>query len=365
MKRKLICLFVLIALICPLFGQAWAEENPAYEIMDKLGIGWNLGNSLDAPRGELTWGNPNAKPQLFTTVKELGFDTIRIPISWGKHTSSAPDYIIKEDYMARVDEVVNQALDAGLYVIIDVHHDNDTYTPTPENAERAKTFLTAIWSQVAAHFADVDERLIFQTMNEPRVEGTSYEWGLSPAKKSHQEILTVINELNQTALDTIRAAGGCNENRYVIVCPYAGKISSAANAVFQMPQDTVQDRLILSAHIYTPYNLCMNLDTTFKTLSSGDMITVKNELQTLDRWFVQKGIPVVIDEMGCTDKDNPEARYEWAKGFMELADSLRLPCIVWDNGALHSNGDNFGLIDRIFFKIRPESQCIYDGLMGN
>lgn len=364
MKRRICSLLLMLALLCPLFGKAGAEENPAYEIMGKLGIGWNLGNSFDAPDGELAWGNPRAKAELFPAVKELGFDTIRIPVSWGHHVSPAPEYSIDQAYMARVDEVVHQALDAGLYVIIDAHHDNDLYTPTPENAEQGKTYLTAIWSQIAAHFADVDERLIFQTMNEPRVAGTSYEWGLSPAKKDHREILAVVNDLNQTALDAIRAAGGCNENRYVVVCPYAGKLTSAANAEFRMPQDSAENRLILSAHIYTPYNLCMNLDPALNTLGPRDLATVKYELSTLDKWFVQKGIPVVIDEMGCTDKDNEDARYEWAKGFKELADSFGLPCVVWDNGYLHGDGDNFGLIDRVNLNIFPESECIYNGLMG-
>lgn len=364
MTRRICSLVWILALLCALFGKAGAEENPAYEIMGRLGIGWNLGNSFDAPDGELAWGNPRTKAELFPAVKELGFDTVRIPVSWGRHVSPAPEYSIDESYLTRVDEVVHQALDAGLYVIIDAHHDNALYTPTPENAERGKTYLAAIWSQIAAHFANVDERLIFQTMNEPRVTGTSYEWGLSTAKKEHREILAVVNELNQTALDAIRAAGGYNENRYVMVCPYAGKFTSAANAEFQMPQDSAENRLILSAHIYTPYDLCLNLDPDLNTLGIGDMTAVKNELAALDRWFIQRGIPVVIDEMGCTDKDNADARYEWAKGFRALADSFGLPCVVWDNGYLHSDGDNFGLIDRVNLKIFPESACVYNGLMG-
>lgn len=361
MKRGICILALLLAMLLPLAGQAWAEEP---HIMDKLGVGWNLGNSFDAPGGELAWGNPRVKAELFPKVKELGFDTIRIPISWGRHVSGAPEYIIDEAFMTRVDEVVRQALDAGLYVIIDAHHDNNIYSPAPDNAEQGKTYLNAIWSQVAAQFADVDEHLIFQTMNEPRVEGSSYEWELSLAKKDHQQIVEVTNQLNQTALDAIRAGGGWNESRYVLVCPYAGKLHCAANAFFRMPQDSVENRLMLSAHIYTPYNLCLNLDPKLNTLRPRDLALVKYELSTLDKWFVQKGIPVVIDEMGCTDKDNPDARYEWAKGFIELADSFGIPCVVWDNGCLHSNLDNFGLIDRVKLEVYPESECVYNSLMG-
>ena len=362
MKRRICSLILMLALVCPLFRRAGAEGT--LQIMDQLGIGWNLGNSFDAPEGELAWGNPAAKAELFPMVKALGFDTIRIPISWGRHVSPEPEYRIDEAFLERVDQVVRQALDAGLYVIIDSHHDNSLYTPTPENADRGKAYLTAIWSQIAAHFAEVDERLIFQTMNEPRVEGTSYEWGLSLAKKEHREIVEVVNQLNQTALDAIRASGGYNESRYVLVCPYAGKLTSAANAEFRMPQDTAENRLMLSVHIYTPYDLCLNPDVARNTLGPRDMTTVKFELSTLDKWFVQKGIPVVIDEMGCTHKENPDARYEWAKGFIQLADSFGLPCVVWDNGYLHGDGDKFGLIDRVNLRIFPESECVYNGLMG-
>ena len=363
MKRR-ICMLLLLAMLLPLVGQAGAEENTAYEIMDALGVGWNLGNSFDAPEGELAWGNPRTKAELLPKVKELGFNTIRIPVSWGRHVSAAPEYTIDEAFLNRVDEVVRQALEAGLYVILDSHHDNEIYSPTPENLEQGKAYLSAIWSQLAAHFADVDEQLIFQTMNEPRVQGSSYEWELSLAKKEHREIVEIVNQLNQTALDAIRAGGGWNESRYVLVCPYAGKLSCAANAVFQMPQDSAENRLMLSAHLYTPYNLCLNGDMNLNTLRARDLAQVRYELSSLDKWFIQKGIPVVVDEMGCTNKNNPDARYEWAKGFIELADSFHIPCVVWDNGYLQGSGDKFGLIDRVKLEIYPESACVYNGLMG-
>lgn len=363
MKRR-ICMLLLLAMLLPLVGQAGAEENTAYEIMDALGVGWNLGNSFDAPEGELAWGNPRTKAELLPKVKELGFNTIRIPVSWGRHVSAAPEYTIDEAFLNRVDEVVRQALEAGLYVILDSHHDNEIYSPTPENLEQGKAYLSAIWSQLAAHFADVDEQLIFQTMNEPRVQGSSYEWELSLAKKEHREIVEIVNQLNQTALDAIRAGGGWNESRYVLVCPYAGKLSCAANAVFQMPQDSAENRLMLSAHLYTPYNLCLNGDMDLNTLRARDLAQVRYELSSLDKWFIQKGIPVVVDEMGCTNKNNPDARYEWAKGFIELADSFHIPCVVWDNGYLQGSGDKFGLIDRVKLEIYPESACVYNGLMG-
>lgn len=339
------------------------ETTPisAAELVEAMGIGWNLGNSFDAPGGETAWANPVTGPELIARVKELGFDTIRIPVSWGKHVSGAPAYRIDPAYLERVAEVVGQALDNGLYVIIDAHHDNDIYHPLPENREQGIAYLTAVWSQVAERFKDADEHLIFQTMNEPRIEGASYEWGLSPMKKSHQEILGVINDLNQAALDAIRAAGGKNEDRFVLICPYAGKLDSAANAFFRMPQDSAQGRLLLSVHIYSPYNFCMNLDKKYNTFTDDGEIG--GLLKTIDMWFLQKGIPVIVDEMGCTEKNNPEARHDWAKLFVTEAKAYGIPCIWWDNGYLHGSGDNFGMINRRTLELYPESVRVYEGLM--
>lgn len=370
--KKYIILILLLALLLYGCGQAApaqteppAEPISGMEIMEKLNIGWNLGNSFDAPDGETAWGNVVTEEALLLKVKELGFDTIRIPISWGHHVSAAPEYTIDEAYMERVDTVVNQALNAGLYVIIDAHHDNDIYTPTPENAEQGKTYLSAIWTQVAEHFKDADQHLIFQTMNEPRVEGTSYEWDIGYTSKLHKGILETVNALNQTALDAIRATGGNNLDRFVIICPYAGKVNSACNGIFCMPEDTVEDRLILSVHIYTPYNLCLNLDPKLDSFNEKDMGEVDGLLKTLNLFYLRRGVPVVIDEMGCTNKNNPEARESWAKAFAAITDSYGVPCVVWDNGYVHVAGnDNFGLIDRTNMTIHPESQCVYDGLMA-
>lgn len=371
MKRinnSIFAALMAVLLLCGCGAQTPATEvKPlsGMEIMEEMKLGWNLGNSFDAPEGETAWDNPVTPPELMQAVKDLGFDSVRIPVSWGKHVSAAPEYKIDEVFINRVDEVVTQALDAGLYVILDVHHDNYIYTPTPENADHGAEYLNAVWLQIAEHFKDADQHLIFQTMNEPRVEGTSYEWGLSPTKKSHQEILQVVNRLNQTALDAIRSTGGKNADRYVMVCPYAGKFDSTINLFFKMPEDTAENRLILSVHNYSPYNLCMNLDPKLSSFSPSDMKSVESELANIDRQFLRRGIPVIIDEMGCTNKNNPDARQAWATAFREIAEGYQLPIVVWDNGYLFSDGDNFGLIDRLDGSVYAESACIYSGLFGS
>lgn len=333
------------------------------EFAKKLKIGWNLGNTFDAPAGETAWGNPLTSEELIRTVKELGFDTIRIPISWGQHVSPAPEYKIQEGFLKRVDTVVRSALDAGLYVIINSHHDNSIYSPTPDNSQRGQEYLTAIWTQIGEHFRDVDAHLIFETMNEPRVEGSAYEWEIDAQNPDCMASLEVVNELNQAALNAIRAAGGCNAERYVIISPYAGNSGAAVTSAFRLPEDTAEDKLIVSIHAYTPYNFALSKTsgvTAFTKVHENEIISL---MKSLDYRFLKKGIPVVIDEMGCMNKDNPEDRYAWGRAYISAAGEFGIPCIWWDNGEISGSGENFGLINRRNCTIYAQSESAYQGLM--
>lgn len=333
------------------------------ELMKELKIGWNLGNTFDAPDGETTWGNPFTTKELLEKVKELGFNTIRIPISWGKHVSEAPEYTIDEAFLNRVDTVVNDALDCGLYVIINSHHDNEIYMPTPENSEQGKAYLSAIWTQIGEHFKDADYHLIFQTMNEPRVVGSPYEWNIDTKNEDCMAALKVVNELNQTALDAIRATGGNNADRFVIVSPYAANTQAATTSTFCLPEDSAEGKLIVSIHAYTPYNLCLNVHSPENQFVISNLTEIKGFMKSVNYRFIQKGIPVIIDEMGCVDKENPEARYAWAKAYVSAAAEYGMPCVWWDNGQVNGAGENFGLIDRRNNQVYEDSQSVWQGLM--
>ncbi len=363
--RRVVCM-LLAALTLALGPAALAAEEPVpetgEELTEQMKIGWDLGNTFDAPN-ETAWGNPPTTAELFETVKDLGFNTVRIPVSWSGHTDRAPEYTIDETWMDRVETVVDQALEAGLFVIVNAHHDNVVYYPAPENAERAEEYLTAVWSQIAARFADTDHRLIFQTMNEPRVEGTSYEWNVDARSEDCMAAVEVVNGLNQTALDAIRSGGGYNADRFVLICPYAGSPAGALLSRFQMPEDSAEGRLLLSIHAYTPYDLCLDTRSAADTFTKNGQSQIDKMLKSLDYMYVQKGVPVVIDEMGCIDKDNAQARYDWARYYVSAAAAYGIPCIWWDNGALHTTGENFGLIDRRASAVYDECESVYQGMM--
>lgn len=333
------------------------------ELMNEMKIGWNLGNTFDAPDGELSWGNPVTTGEMIRKVKELGFNTIRIPISWHKHVGEAPEYAINENWLKRIDMVVNDALDAGLYVIINSHHDNDQYMPAPDNREAGKAYLSAIWTQIATHFKDADYRLIFQTMNEPRVVGSAYEWSVNNNNQDCVAAQKVVNELNQTALDAIRATGGKNADRFVIVSPYAGSPGAATSIHFQLPEDSAEGKLIVSVHAYTPYNLCLNVNSTESVFTQRHAAEIESFMKSVNFKFVQKGIPVIIDEMGCINKDNPEARNQWARTYISTAREYGMICCWWDNGVISGSGERFGLLDRRKLEVYGQSQSAYEGLM--
>lgn len=349
--------------VCLSSTEEQEEHMSALEFAASMKIGWNLGNTFDAPGGETAWGNPVTTKELLHLVKELGFETIRIPISWGKHVSAAPDYIIEADFLERVDTMVSQALDDGLYVVINSHHDNELYMPTPENADSARQCLDAIWRQVATHFSDRDHKLVFETMNEPRVTGVSYEWNIDTQNLECMAAIEVVNQLNQTALDAIRRTGGRNADRFVIVSAYAGSPNSTLIGAFHLPEDSVDDRLIVSLHAYTPYRFALDMKSGDATFDRVDENEIRSLIRNVSYRYVQKGIPVIFDEMGCLDKNNPDDRYAWCVAFVSAARENGIPCLWWDNGCISGSGEKFGMIDRKGLCVYEQSQSAYQGLM--
>lgn len=331
-------------------------------LMQEMKIGWNLGNTFDAPDGETAWGMPMTTREIIQAVHDMGFNTIRIPISWGKHVSEAPQYTIDETWLKRVTTVVDYALDMGMYVIINSHHDNGIYCPTPDNQAQGVAYLRAIWTQIAAHFRDYDYHLIFETMNEPRVEGTSYEWYVDVKNKDALASVEVINVLNQAAVDAIRAVGGYNSDRWIIVSPYAANYFSSAMDAFRLPNDPA-GKLIVSMHSYSPYDLALNVNSDKTSFTKGDYADISAPIKSLYNKFVKNGIPVIIDEMGCRNKGNDEARYEWAKYYISTAKSYGIVCCWWDNGITTVSTEGFGILNRRKLTVFEESKAVLRGLM--
>ena len=330
-------------------------------ILEDMGLGWNLGNSLDAIGGsgldtETSWSNPKTTQALIDKVKSLGFNTVRVPVSWGKHVSG-DNYTIDSAWLARVKEVVDYCYKNDMYVILNIHHDTKSsasasgagYYPRSSAYSSSEKFVTSVWSQAAEYFKDYDYHLIFETLNEPRLIGTSYEWWFSKwsIPSEVKDAIDCINKLNQKAVDTIRTTGSNNRGR-LIMCPgYDASIDGATVSGFKLPTDISgnKNRIAVSVHAYSPYNFAMNVGSgSTSTYTSS----IKNELQdlfsTLKSTFRDKGIPVVIGEFGSTDKNNTAERVKWATDYTALAKKNNIPCALWDNNAFAVyNGSNIKL----------------------
>ena len=333
-------------------------ENEAMAFMKKLGVGWNLGNTFDATHDsfagdemaiESLWVGVKTTREMIAAVRAAGFGTIRIPVSWHNHVDSA--FRISERWLGRVQEVVDWALEEGLYVILNTHHDvgKAYYYPNAENAETSQRYIRTIWQQLAARFADYDEHLIFESMNEPRLKDTEDEWVFSAGKAVCADAAQQINLLNQLFVDTVRASGGHNAQRYLMVPGYAASADGALNEHFRLPKDEADNRVIVSVHAYTPYPFALQDGGTdvFKLTDIGQISEINRFMNSLYKTYVANGIPVVIGEFGARDKGgNLLSRVTFAAYYAAAASARNMPCVWWDNNGHVGNGELFGLLDR-------------------
>ena len=357
-------------------------------ILEDMGLGWNLGNSLDATGGsgldtETSWSNPKTTQALIDKVKSLGFNTVRVPVSWGKHVSG-DNYTIDSAWLARVKEVVDYCYKNDMYVILNIHHDTKSsasasgagYYPRSSAYSSSEKFVTSVWSQMAEYFKNYDYHLIFETLNEPRLIGTGYEWWFNKwnIPSEVKDAIDCINKLNQKAVDTIRDIGSNNRGR-LIMCPgYDASIDGATVSGFKLPTDISgnKNRIAVSVHAYSPYNFAMNVGSgSTSTYTSS----IKNELQdlfsTLKSNFRDKGIPVVIGEFGSTDKNNTAERVKWATDYTALAKKNNIPCVLWDNNAFARyngssivlNSEYHGYINRKNNTVTSPAKDVIEALM--
>lgn len=321
------------------------------EFAKNVTIGWNLGNTLDALNNsgmntEISWGAPKTTQPMIQGLKKAGFKAIRIPVSWSKHIVDETN-LIDPQWMARVKQIVDWAYDEGLYVIINIHHDNYSISelsrrnggfavaPSPAIQEKSKAYIQAVWAQVAATFNNsYDEHLIFEMLNEPRdINGTVWgnEWWLNSSNAINAQ--KIITEYEKAGIDAVRESGGNNAHRFIMVPDYAA--SSDYGTIlnnYYMPKDTAQDKLILSVHAYSPYSFAMyDGHTVHQKITDADKIGLQNFFKYLNNHYVSKGVGVIIGETSASNKGNLEGREEWFSFFFGEAYKYGMPSFIWDN----------------------------------
>lgn len=328
------------------------QGKEAMEISQLMYTGWNVGNSLDALANqtstglntEIAWGNAKITKSMIDNVKNAGFRTLRIPVSWGQHTSNNGQYqfMIDDAWLKRVKEVVDYGIDNDMFVILNIHHDNGDqwnhpyFWPTNNTKNQSVKYVTDIWSQLAECFKEYDQKLIFETLNEPRLIGDQNEWWFYPTDNPSQqkvvEAMGVINAMNQAAVDAIRNNGHANNRDRMILIPgYDASPEGAVTNKFQMPNDPSPNRIGIEIHAYRPTELCLSGNLTY--FQESDKQTIRDVLRPCYDKFVTRNIPVIIDETSISDKgQGDETRKQWIDAFYGIAKEYKMPCVLWDNG---------------------------------
>ncbi|MBN2674566.1 MAG: glycoside hydrolase family 5 protein, partial [Deltaproteobacteria bacterium] len=327
------------------------SDMTAAQIAADMKIGWNLGNSLDAPEGETAWSNPVVTQGLITAVANAGFGVVRIPVTWSLHMSSSAPYTIDSSWMARVEEVVGYVLNAGMYAIINVHHDGaDGYSGVewltldgPYSTVEAR--FTAVWQQISAQFQDYDQHLLFESMNE-------IHDGYPGAGSVPSEDYAFINNLNQAFVDTVRASGGNNAGRVLIVPGYNTNIDLTLDG-FSAPSDSASSRMMLAVHFYDPWSFAGEASTHVwgtgypGTDSWGQEDFVTGQFDKLKNTYVNNGIPVIIGEYGAVNQSGYETYRRYYMEYVTKAAYDRgIVPVYWDNNSENSGAEAFGLMRR-------------------
>ena len=389
--KKIISFVLSLVMMLTLTSSVFAQKNTREvknisdynqdKIVYDMGSGWNLGNQLEAVNNdgipnETNWGNPVITKELITLVKKSGFNTIRIPVSYFLRIGEGPDYIIEKAWLDRIQEVVDYAYSQDMYIILNIHGDGyytinnswillgdyddikdgseSSLAKEQERIDNMVDKFAKVWRQIANRFADYDEHLIFESMNEMQSKQT----GSAYAKVFYP----VLNRLNQTFVDTVRQAEGkYNSKRWLEIPGWFTGFDTILNDSFgfKVPTDNYrsseipsdQKRIMIAVHFYEPSNFCLGSVSKYTTWGTEkDKRNINEKFKAVSEKFVSQGYPIVIGEYGSVNKEaadpnNPAYRAAMYKEICSKALEYGLVPVCWDNGYVNT-GDPFGLFDR-------------------
>lgn len=339
MSTHLYSLLLTLSTLLPCATAKAQITESAVDAVAHMGVGWNLGNTLDASKGEGKdftvssywggqglesenyWGQPTTKSSLFAMMKNAGFGAIRVPVTWYNHMDASGK--VNAAWMKRVHEIVDYVIDNGLYCILNVHHDTGADSDShaswikadADNYARNKTRFEYLWQQIAEEFKDYDHHLLFEGYNE--MLDTKSSWCFASFNTSGQYNMSIatsayngLNGYAQSFVSTVRATGGNNASRNLIVNTYAaangyGTWNTHLKDVLtkmNLPEDTAKGHLIFEVHDYPAISKEQNGTVVSRTLSEIKS-QVDGTIKVLKDYLVSKGAPVIIGEWGTSNVD--------------------------------------------------------------
>ena len=355
-------------------------EQTAAQIAARMGVGWNLGNTLEAGdkansftnkgglAAETAWQGTQTTQQVIDYVKSLGFKSVRIPCAWVMgHISDVADYTIDPAWMARVKQVADFCIKAGLYVVVNQHWDGgwlENNIAADSLKERNKEVLRKVWTQIATTFRDYDEHLLLAGLNEPNADT--------------QAAVDNLLEYEQVFVDAVRATGGNNARRILIIQGPGTDINKTDQFFNTLPNDPAgEGRLMMEVHYYNPWQFWgMEKDedwgNVFYYWGSGNHVEgskhnatwgeeadLRSQLQKMKTKFGDRGIPVYIGEFGANwrivsgegesqEKHDASIKAHY-KAFIQTALEMGMVPVIWDIN--YCNRPSMTLIDRSNLKV--------------
>lgn len=323
--------------------QATTNNESAKDAVRNMGLGWSLGNTLDAngigkgktiSQYETCWGQPVTTQAMMNFLKQGGLNCVRVPVTWYEHMDA--DGNVDEAWMNRVQEVVDYVINAGMYCILNVHHDTAAGAGAWIKADAGnytanKARFEKLWTQIANRFAGYDQHLLFEGYNE--MLDADNTWNAPKNAGSYAPL----NSYAQSFVNTVRATGGNNSTRNLIVNTYAGAHGTEVLNNFKVPADKTEGHLAVQVHTYDPYNWIKTYGE-WNTICSN---TIKEMFSELNRRFVSQGVPVIIGEYGThgdgvqvegssTDKLK-QAAADQATDMIRQAKPLGIATIYWSS----------------------------------
>ena len=378
MKRRILWTAAMVASVS-LVSPSWAKTLPtATEMFSQMGFGINIGNTMEVPGNPTGWGNKFPTEAYIDSVKAAGFSTIRIPCAWDSH---AKDGAINQSWMDSVQTVVDMCMRAGLVTILNIHWDGGWLEGnlSDDKKDEVNAKQKSYWTQIATHFKNYNENLLFASANEPATTDENY--------KHETEILMTYH---QTFVDAVRATGGNNESRTLIIQGPSTSVDRSCEVmpVDKLPKDKIENRLMVEVHYYDPYTYTLMNEPadwgaivqpqyywgTGDNLATGDDVVhncgynawanamgdpctgdrMDDQFGNMKTTFVDKGVPVIIGEFGANDRvgvltgdkyaKHRKGRLEYYDYLMNSAKKNKVVPIAWDTG--HEGENNMTIIRR-------------------
>ena len=332
-------------------------EMDALEFSKYLGNGINLGNTMEATGPDLAtdlsvsayetyWGQPVTTPEMIQGMKDCGFDTIRIPVAWTNMMDyKNGDYTIDSAYLDRVEEIVNYALDADMFVIINDHWDKGWWamfgSSDETTVQAAFDLYESMWKQVAERFKDYSDMVIFESANEELGNSLNNNalWSDSGSLTENQQY-EMTNTINQNFVDIIRNSGGNNDDRFLLIAGYNTDFDKTLDDRFEMPSDTVDGKLLVSVHYYTPWNYC-GAETQASWGIKSEYEEMNNQFAKLSK-FTDQGYGVIIGEYSAIplwNNGNPipkENTVEFMTNLLDNCDIYNYVPVLWSTNDLYN-----------------------------